>query len=381
MKRIIISGGNFINKGAEAMLFISAYECFSRYSGCVCVVQLPQGFAEVSSLEQLYELSKNGIPSSQNASKLNKLKKMIRVYREADLMIDISGYELCSKLGNYPSLRYLFKIALSKWMKTDVVLMPQSYGPFTYKGGLRIVIPQLIRRYMKYPLICFARERESAKLLKKSAPSAQIQLSSDLVLQNNTILRAVEPIVELPSIEIPKHSVAVVVNRRLYEQYGEKIIKESYHIIVSELLKRNKTVFLLCHAIDDLSICQETKSAFSENSAVMLVDTVLSCFAFEVMARSFDYIVSARYHSIVHAYKECTPCIALGWAVKYQELLEIMGQQEYLVQIASVNPKEMGAVINKMEASSKEERKRIALRLKKIQEKNCFDFLVDKVGM
>lgn len=370
-----------MNKGAEAMLFITAYECFSRFSDCICVVQLPQGFAEIRTLEELYELSKNGIPSSRNVNKLDKLKTMIKIYREANLMIDISGYELCSKLGNYPSLRYLFKIALSKWMRTDVVLMPQSYGPFAYEGGLKTVIPQLIRRYLKYPLICFARERESAALLKKVAPSAQIQLSTDLVLQNTTILRAVETIVELPSRYIPEHSVAVVVNRRLYEQYGEDIVKESFHLIISELLNRKRTVFLLCHAIDDLSICQEIKSSFSENSAVVMIDTVLSCFAFEVMARSFDYIVAARYHSIVHAYKECTPCIALGWAVKYQELLEVMGQQDYLVQIGSANSGEIIAAINKMEAESKVERKRIASRLKTIQDKNCFDILVDKVGM
>ena len=375
MKQIIISGGNFVNKGAEAMLFITTNECFNRFKGCVCVAQLPQGFFEIRSLEELYALSQNSIAKPQVQGKMGKLKQMLKTYQDADLMIDISGYELCSKLGNYPSLRYLFKIALSKLMRTKVVLMPQSYGPFDYQGKFKLIIPYMIRRYLKYPVICFAREKESEEYLKKAAPKATIQLSTDLVLQNNTILAEISSLTDIPSIDIPKHSVGLVVNRRLYEQYDEKNVNEYYHIVIEELLNCGKRIFLLCHASDDLSICEEIKDAFSGEERVVMLDSVLSCFAFQKMAKSFDYVIAARYHSIVHAYKECIPCIAFGWAAKYQELLKIMGQEEYLVQINSSSSQEIIDIIRRMDKAALEEKKTIEDCLKKIQKTNCFDMM------
>lgn len=157
MKRIIISGGNFVNKGAEAMLYVTVNECVTRFKGCICIVQLPEGFFEVQSIEDLHALSNK--KRADGRSKIKKLVAMIKSYARADMMLDISGYELCSKLGKYPTMRYLFKIALCKWTKTKAVLMPQSYGPFDYGGKSKYIIQYLIYRYLKYPLVCFAREK------------------------------------------------------------------------------------------------------------------------------------------------------------------------------------------------------------------------------
>jgi polysaccharide pyruvyl transferase WcaK-like protein len=45
----------------------------------------------------------------------------------------------------------------------------------------------------------------------------------------------------------------------------------------------------------------------------------------------FDFIVTARYHAAVHAYKREIPALVFGWAPKYTELLEMFHQQKYLV--------------------------------------------------
>ena len=101
-------------KGAEAMLYVTANECFTRFDGCICSVQLAEGFFEIRSLEDLNRLANSSVKKMQSSGKMKKLIAMLEEYKRADLMLDISGYELCSKLGNYPTLRYLFKIALCK---------------------------------------------------------------------------------------------------------------------------------------------------------------------------------------------------------------------------------------------------------------------------
>ena len=94
IKRIIISGGNFVNKGAEAMLYVTVNECFRRFNNCVCCIQLSEGFFEIHSLKDLYFLSMSETKNIRPGGKAKKIKDMLGEYKNADLMIDISGYEL-----------------------------------------------------------------------------------------------------------------------------------------------------------------------------------------------------------------------------------------------------------------------------------------------
>lgn len=56
---ILISGGNFINKGAEAMLFASFVECKNMFADAQFILQLPNGFRKVNKIEDLVRLSNN----------------------------------------------------------------------------------------------------------------------------------------------------------------------------------------------------------------------------------------------------------------------------------------------------------------------------------
>ena len=362
------------------MLYVTVNECFRRFSNCVCCIQLSEGIFEIHSLKDLYFLSMSETKNIRSGGKTKKIKDMLEEYKNADLMIDISGYELCSKFGNYPTLRYIFKLLLCKHTKTKAVLMPQSYGPFEYSEKYKYLILYLINRYLKYPLICFAREKKSAEYLKSVAPKAKIVVSPDLVLQNKMILDAVSPFFKNEEMQIVDNSVALVVNRRLYEQYGHDSIFSKYKAIIHTLLKKGKTVYLLCHASDDIDICREIKENFIDNKQVIIVEKVLNCFAFQILARKFEYIVAARYHSIIHAYKECIPCIALGWAVKYQELLDLMGQEKYVVNIGNANDLVIENAISEMESCYQEEQSVIKSRLRKVQKDNCFDVMEARLG-
>ena len=48
-------------KGAEAMLYVTANECFTRFDGCICSVQLAEGFFEIRSLEDLNRLANSSV--------------------------------------------------------------------------------------------------------------------------------------------------------------------------------------------------------------------------------------------------------------------------------------------------------------------------------
>lgn len=289
-------------------------------------------------------------------------------------MLDVSGLELCSKLGVYPSLRYIFKIAISKWLGTKVFLMPQSFGPFQYGKGIKQwFMKSLIRHYISYPKICYARESEGFDALRALNPQAHVLLSTDLVLQNKSVevllKRNDMGFDQLPYIK--NRSVGFVPNKRMYEQYGKERPLECYKKIIEMLRQKNYNVYILCHANDDLSVADELKSFYKNDDGVSVVRRVLSCFQYQTLVKDLDFVVASRYHSIVHAYKEGVPVIALGWAVKYKELLSLVEQNEYLLKIDD-SANAIHDKIDKIIARHQEDSHVIKNRMSEIQSNNCF---------
>ena len=382
--KILISGGNFINKGAEAMLFTAVSECFKMFKSPTFILQLPEGFVGIRSLDELVSLSaQQGCASKPSrAGKIGKLRQLVDAYRSADIMLDISGLELCSKLGAYPSLRYLFKIAIAKWFDTQVFLRPQSFGPFVYgKGAKQLLVESLIRHYIKYPAICFAREKDGYDELKSICPKANVRISSDMVLQN----KAVESLLQredmglesLPAIK--EKSIGFIPNKRMYEQYGKEKPFGCYLQIASEILKCGYNIYLVCHANDDKQIAYEIKRRFNDDQRVIVVDQILSCFQYQALAAKFDFVVASRYHSIVHAFKAHTPAIAIGWAVKYKELLSALRQERYLLNITDTDEK-VCLTVGDMVSNHGRERETIKLELDRIQKENCFSAAKECLG-
>ena len=373
--KVLISGGNFVNKGAEAMMMITVNECCRIFDSPHFVLQLPGGFAYVNSMGDMYTLSRNyeNYTGVRVQGKFRKLASLVQAYVNADLMIDISGLELCSKLGVYPSLRYLFKIALSKWTGTKVFLMPQSFGPFEYgKGFIQRLMTLLISHYMKYPCVCFAREKDGVEELLKISPKANVILSSDLVLQNKNIEYFFETKDLTCRIDIGEHCVGFVPNKRMYEQYGKEPALNLFVSAIKAIRKEGFNVYILCHATDDIAVADEIKLLFKDDESVTVIRYVLSCFEYQQIVKKFEFVIASRYHSIVHAYKECVPCIAIGWAIKYRELLSLLKQDRYLLDIND-SEDNVRIIVKKMAQFFSSERDVISQELKVIQKRNCFD--------
>ena len=101
-----------------------------------------------------------------------------------------------------------------------------------------------------------------------------------------------------------------------------------------------------------------------------------SCLEFNELVKLFDYLVASRFHSVVHAFKNGIPCITLGWAKKYEVLLEQFGQADYLFDVRKDLTKEsLVQAMERMEQSWSKESVKIRENLAAVQEKNVFDVL------
>lgn len=402
MKNFMVTGANFRNKGAQAMLFVTIYELRKRYPDCMIYFatgeEIPMEeyrFNRVRYTHRLKKIALGGILGIKEllvSIAVDFIKRIIRypgskggyvelikILHQIDLIIDISGFSLGDKWNYQGQEEYLDNIRLAKKYNIKMVLMPQSFGPFNYNKSMQKLHLE-IRELLQYPYLIYAREREGENLLRKKYGLTNIQSSPDIVLQNQKIDSKVifkrEPVVCTPE-DICDNSVVIVPNVKCIQHGNEKQILFLYRKIIEVLLKNSKEIYLLRHSKEDLFVCKCIKEMFLDNMSVHLLEDDFSCIEFDEVIKKFQFCVVSRFHGAVHSYKNCVPCIILGWAIKYKELSVYMNQEEFAFDITNdkLNIDEILQHVCKMIISYREEKIKIEKCLRNIQQSSCFNIL------
>jgi colanic acid/amylovoran biosynthesis protein len=122
------------------------------------------------------------------------------------------------------------------------------------------------------------------------------------------------------------------------------------------------------------------KERFKNNDKVSLVVDDMNCIQFDRLVKNFDFIIASRFHSIVHAYKNNVPCIAIGWATKYHELLQTFKQEKYIFDVRhNIDITGIKKSLNTMLERYQKESETIKFLLKEIQsDSNIFDIIGGK---
>ena len=353
MKKILITGGQMHNKGAQAMTFTVVCEMKRLYPNCE-IVLLPVVFDESNTQYSFSIVPFSGnyrLPMLGNVFRFfswlfNAARykatykrfalKLKQCFLDAECLIDISGYALSSHMGFRKSCLYLLTIVLAKKYKIPMYILPQSFGPFNYpKPYQRFFVRFLMRKYMNIPREVYAREQAG---LKRMMPFCRNIFSSpDIVLQGglidpNLIYKPdMLPSVSLP--EITSHAVGIIPNRMTWQHGDAQQVLSVFIAVIQNLLENKYNVYLLAHSKEDLALCEQFKTFFADNEKVRLISQEYDCVLLQRILAKFDFIIASRYHSIVHAYKENVPVIAIGWAEKYAELLQTFGQSQYLFDV------------------------------------------------
>jgi len=223
-----------------------------------------------------------------------------------------------------------------------------------------------------------AREQEGYDALVNTYGLTNVHLAPDLVLNNkeidlNMVFRNL-PTMDLPEIE--KESIGVVPNvRNLTVGDGDQVIG-LYQTAICHARSKGKAVYLLYHATSDADICKKLKEHFLDDDSVVLLDRDFSCLEYDELVKHFDYLVASRFHSIVHAFKNGVPCITLGWARKYEDLLAQFGQSAYLFDVRNApDAEKLRRAMDRMENRKAEESAEVMSHLSEVNRENVFDII------
>lgn len=398
---VLIVGANFVNKGAQSMLFITIDEIRKRAPKHKVYFGSPEVYDNsIYTFDQLYysedakkialgqrkyylmikcfikDSVKYIIGRHNNLFRFNEAKNIID---SIDLIIDVSGFNLGKKWSIEIQESYLNNIRLAKKYNIPIIMMPQSFGSFDYPEDKLFLLKE-IGNLLQYPKIIFAREKEGYQMLIEQFGLENVHLSTDLVLQNDgmdvsNIYKIPLEIMSFPNVK--KNAVALIPNTQCFNHGDKDRNMQMYKRIISFLLQAGKVVYIFRHSREDFPICKLIAEQFPETSNVELLDNEFSCLEYDEFVKNFDFVVCSRFHGVVHAYRNYIPCILLGWAVKYKELAENVGQGKYAFDITADNFDTNDVImaledlINNREAESAI----IKNRVSEIQKHNCFDLI------
>ncbi len=393
MKNIIITGGELFNKGAQSMLFITVDNLKKRFPDCRIIVLSPMDNERSVKEKAQYAFDFMGWYPSKFAKcrknillRMEELLRNGREYHEADeiykntvLMVDISGYALGSNWSAAACNDYLDHFEFAKSYGIPFYLMPQSFGPFDFDGENAGRINSRIKELLSAAKAIFAREKEGYDSLRDTYGLKNVYLKDDIVLSSKEVslenIFCFEPKLNIPEIE--KGGVAIVPNIRNADVGGnEDSLLSLYDEIIAFLTGKGHKVYILYHSTSDRDFCLKIKERNASNVNAVLLDRDYSCLEYSGFVGKFDYLIASRFHSIVHAFKKGVPCITLGWATKYHDLLSRFRQEQYMFDVRSdLNKDAVLSAVCKLEENFDGESVVIKEMLKGIQNEDVFDFL------
>lgn len=391
MKNIIIAGGGLVNKGAQAMTLIAICELKKRFPDHRMMLLTWDASPAAKQKHTMYDLELLEVPplkfSGAAKNPLLRAAYSLRyrqafanadsIYRNTGLFVDVSGYALGSSWSDKVNNDYLDAIEHALAYQIPVYLMPQSFGPFAYQNESGMAIDQRIRRLFPKVNHIFAREQEGYDALVSRYGLTNVTLTKDMVLASkiedySAALRHKTPVV-LPVIS--ENSVCVIPSFKI-ENTTTHTIRDVYEPVIADCLGMGLTVYISYHSSLDLDLCRDLKSSFADDERVILLEHDHNCMEFNILVKKFRFLISSRFHAIVHALKNGVPCVALGWAGKYMDLMKLFSQERFVFDLRQ--PLESSAVeqaVREMSVVWRAESEVIRTALPELQKENVFDFI------
>ena len=146
--------------------------------------------------------------------------------------------------------------------------------------------------------------------------------------------------------------------------------------MIERLINAEKKVYLLPYSNQDLGIIEEMKDYFRDREHVKLISDDLNAIELENLVKQFDFLIVSRYHAIIHAYRNGIPVIAIGWAIKYSDLLNSFDQGDYCFDMRDEPSYDLIAdKVDKLISNREKERRKIVDRIKKLSGLDIFEIL------
>ena len=337
---VAIQGVNFVNKGAELMLYAIIQSLKGKADILATDVKCGDFKARADlGLYHLPWLFTRKFPAKVSSAWKDTASTLVSVMpknvryathilssRDIGMVLDASGFAYSDDLGRLGERTTQFTADnVRKWKNqgTKIVFLPQAFGPFR-SSQTREYASQIVR----HSDLVFARDSVSLAHLRELAPeSLNIRTAPDFTC----LVPGVRPDRYYDIIGRP----CVVPNRRMVDKTSPDIAAQYPSFLLKCLrlmIEKKLDPFLLIHEQHDVDLARglqdqlpKSVQIIHEPDPVRIKGVLGQC----------SFVVSSRYHGLVSALSQGIPCLATGWSHKYQALLQDYGCPDSLLSVTA----------------------------------------------
>ena len=283
------------------------------------------------------------------------IRKISKYYKAADWVICAPG-GIC--MGGFQNWAHLFFLQLARFYHKKLIYYGRSFGPFpiaTYKNR---IFKRLSVGLLKY--ISFLSIRDS----KTEILARQLGISYTKTLDTAFL--------DNPSVELPKELQSITQKKFMvfvpnlliwHYKYKNQISKNNvitfYHEIVNlinekypqyNIVMLPQTFNFGTYLGDDVNFFKELALSIND-SRIIVVDDIYSSDVQQVVISKSQFLIGARYHSVVFAINNNIPFVALSYEHKIAGMLCSLDKEESMVDITNISndKSENQKIIDKIE--------------------------------
>jgi colanic acid/amylovoran biosynthesis protein len=273
--------------------------------------------------------------------------EVLKEYKTADIIVDIWGIIFAGSQGG--DLTLLVTLLVSKLLKKPVIKYTADIGPFTTTKNRLFA-----KFYLRNIDLILARSEKTKKNLLELGITAPIYVCPDTAFlleparnNKNDILSKEK----LKGKTLVGMTVSHVADRK--ERDKDKYASVMAGMVDYLAQKLDAFVVLIPNEIfpnryDDLCVAKKIYRKINRKDKVILLMKEYPANELKGIIGKCDLFIGARYHSIVAATSMCIPTLAISWHHKYHEVMELMGQEEYVCEIESLSFSELREKIDSL---------------------------------
>ena len=335
--KILLIGSVFANRGDQAMTFTAVDQLSQRFpkKEIMLLTTHPEQILNPSK----YKFEVFSLDPGLRAQSLNSIGRISglmtpdsfdifdQIWKDAAFAVDINGYVLSSQTGIDDTLSYILTLMVANKYGVPYYILPQSIGPFDFNWFEHTLVDPMLRKYIEMPQLIFPREEHGVEAMK-AYTDRHTEQSPDIVLQHPEY--DIDNIfINPPDIEVPQineRTVGIIPNGRVFQRVDKEEMLNIYSRIGEKLKALGYEITVLAHTTGDSRWCEEVHDAIGFGE---ILENAYNAIELEQIIEQFEFIIGSRYHSVIHAYKHAVPAVVIGWAVKYEELLQRFEQSTY----------------------------------------------------
>lgn len=360
--RILIRRGQFVNKGAEAMIrtvqrelgqrlpqaefFIASESVFAGTSDQVDRAGLSRADENLTRWQKAWRagcMMASDPTHARGRLQNRQWMRIQRVVEQVDAIIDVAGFAYGDTWGPAKSIQANEYITFARRRGVPYVFMPQAWGPFDKAGDHRHYAA-----IVNGAALVYARDEESQQYLTAlPGVEREIPLRPDIAFQ----FSGADEAFARTWLADQGHGgdtplIGIAPNQKVFERTAGEGEENIYIQALREVGRffegKGCRVVLVPHEIypskqaedDDRGLCRLVADGLQ---APLVLDGVLSAEQIKGIVGRCSFMVGSRFHALIAALSQAIPAVAIAWSHKYEGLFRDCGLDGFVVSREGIN--------------------------------------------